>query len=54
MLYLVDIYILEILVDINNHKYHLIINAKYQSSKINNGQTMFPASMSATPQKSYG
>ena len=46
--------LLEILVNINNHKYHLIINAKYQSSKINNAYTMSLADMSATPQKLYG
>ena len=46
--------LLEILVDINNCKHYLIINAKFHSSKINNVHTMSPASMLAAPQKSYG
>ena len=46
--------LLEILVNINNHKHYLIINAKFHSSKINNAHTMSLANMSATPQKSYG
>ena len=46
--------LLEILVDINNHKHYLIINAKYHSSKINNAHTMSLANMSAAPQKLYG
>ena len=46
--------LLEILVDINNHKHYLIINAKYHSSKINNAHTMSPADMLAAPQKLYG
>ena len=46
--------LLEILVDINNHKHYLIINAKYHSSKINNVHTMSLANMSAALQKSYG
>ena len=57
MLYSINIYIyfslLEILVDINNHKYHLIINAKYQSFKINNVHTMSLADMLAALQRSY-
>ena len=46
--------LLEILVNINNHKHYLIINAKFHSSTINNAHTMSAAGMSATPQKSYG
>ena len=46
--------LLEILVNINNHKHYLIINAKFHSSMINNAHTMSPANMLATPQKSYG
>ena len=46
--------LLGILVDINNHKHYLILNAKYHSSKINNTHTMSPANMLATPQKLYG
>ena len=46
--------LLEILVDINNHKHYLIINAKYHNSKINNVHTMSLADMSATLQKLYG
>ena len=52
MLYSVIIYffnLLEILVDIINHKHYLVTNAKYHSSKINNAYTMSPANMSATP-----
>ena len=45
--------LLEILVNINNHKLYLIINAKYHISKINNAHTMSPANMLAAPQKSY-
>ena len=45
----INIYLslLEILVDINNHKHYLIINAKYHSSKINNAYTMSLSDMSA-------
>ena len=39
--------LLEILVDINNNKHYLIINAKYQSSKMNNVHTMSLANMLA-------
>ena len=46
--------LLEILVNNNNHKHYLIINAKFQSSMINNEHTMSLADMSATPQKLYG
>ena len=46
--------LLEILININNHKHCLIINAKFHSSTINNAHTMSPYDMSAAPQKSYG
>ena len=52
MLYSVNIYIfnlLEILVYISNHKHYLIINAKFNSSKINNAHTMPLADISAAP-----
>ena len=51
-----DIYIfslLENLVAFINHKYYLIINTKYYSSRMNNVHTMSPADMLAAPQKSY-
>ena len=35
-----------------NHKYYLIINAKYYSSTMNNAHTS-PANLSAAPQKLY-
>ena len=46
--------LLEILVNINNHKHFLIINAKFHSCMINNVHTMSLADMLATLQKSYG
>ena len=42
------------LVHISDHQYHLIINAKFHSSMINNVHTMSPADKSAAPQKLYG
>ena len=36
--------VLEILVNINNHKHYLIINAKFHNSTINNAHTMSPFS----------
>ena len=45
--------LLEIFVNINNHKHYLIINSKFHSSKINNAHTMSAYDMLATPQKSY-
>ena len=42
--------LLEILVNINNHKHYLIISAKFHSSTINNAHTMSLADMLATPQ----
>ena len=41
--------LLEILVDIINHKHYLVTNAKYHSSNINNAHTMSLANMSAAP-----
>ena len=46
--------LLEIFVDIINHKHDLIISVKYHSSNINYVHTMSLANMLATPQKSYG
>ena len=46
--------LLEILVDIINHKHGLIMTAKYHSSNINDAHTMSLADMLAAPQKSYG
>ena len=46
--------LLEIFVDIINHKHYLIISAKYHSSNMNDAHTMSLADMSATPQKLYG
>ena len=46
--------LLEILVNINNHKHYLIINAKFYSSMINNAHTMSLANMLAALQKLYG
>ena len=46
--------LLEIFVDIINHKHCLIISAKYQSFNINDACTMSLGDMSATPQKLYG
>ena len=51
--YIYIINLLEILVYISDHKHHLIINAKFHSSKINNVHTMSPANILAIPQKSY-
>ena len=45
--------LLEISVNINNYKHYLIINAKFDSSTINNVHTMSPANMLAALQKSY-
>ena len=45
--------LLEILVNINNHKHYLIINAKFHSSTINNVHAVSLYNMSAIPQKSY-
>ena len=52
--YIYTFNLLEILVNIINHKHYLIANAKYHSSKINNLHTMSLADMSAAPQKSCG
>ena len=41
--------LLEILININNHKHYLIINAKFHSSMINNAHTMSPADILAAP-----
>ena len=41
--------LLEIVVNNNNHKHYLIINAKFHSSTINNVHTMSLANMLAAP-----
>ena len=46
--------LLEIFVNIINHKHYLIISVKYHSSNMNDACTMSPADMLATPQKLYG
>ena len=43
--------LLEILVNINNHKHYLIINSKFHSPKINNVHTMSLYDMLAAPTK---
>ena len=45
---------IRILVYISDHKHHLIINAKFHSSMMNNAYTLSPANMSAAKQKLYG
>ena len=48
-----NFYFIGILVYNSDHEHHLIINAKFHSSRINSAPTMSPANMSAAPQKSY-
>ena len=52
--YIYIINLLEILVYVCDHEHHLIINAKFHRSMINNAHTMSLADKSAAPQKSYG
>ena len=45
--------LLEIFVNVINHKYYIVISAKYHSSNVNDACTVSPTDMLAALQKLY-